>query len=451
MVGKRLVIIGADAAGMSAASEARRGDPNLEIVAFDRGGFASYSQCGLPYWLGGVVSDPAALIARTVAEFAERAITVRLHHEVIAIDPARGEVRVRDRRGDESITGYEQLLIATGAAPVQLDIPGLDLDGVFALDVMEDAIAIAAYIERHAPRHAVIVGGGYIGLEMAENLVARGLDVRLLQRGEQLFGLLDHELADRIGAVMEAHGVDLQFCDTVLEGCDGNTGRVQQVQTGAGVFPAELVILAVGIAPCAELARGAGIALGQTGAIAVDRQQRTNLSEHYAAGDCVEVWHRLLQRPVWMALGTIANKQGRVAGRVIVGGAAAYAGIVGTAITRVFELEIGRTGLTEREAQEAGFSTVATRIESTDRAGYMPEHRDLTLKLVAEAGSGRLLGGQVLGRGGVAQRIDLLATALYGELTLDDLAGLDLAYAPPFNSVWDPVQVAATRLLRAAR
>jgi len=450
-VGKRLVVIGADAAGMSAASEARRGDPQLEIVAFDRGGFASYSQCGLPYWLGGVVGDRAALVARTVAEFAARAITVRLHHEVIALDPARGEVRVRDRHGEESVTGYDRLLIATGASPARLDIPGLDLEGVFALDVMEDAIAIDAYLARHAPRHAVIVGGGYIGLELAENLVARGLEVRLIQRGEQLFGLLDREIADRIGGVMEAHGVDLQFCDTVLEGCGGSTGRVQEVQTGAGAFPAELVILAVGIAPCVELARGAGIALGQTGAIAVDRQQRTSLGEHYAAGDCAEVWHCVLQRPVWTALGTIANKQGRVAGRVIAGGDAAYAGIVGTAITRVFDLEIGRTGLTEREARAAGFAAVATLIESTDRAGYIPDRRDLTLKLVAEAGSGRLLGGQVLGRGGVAQRIDLLATALYSALTLAELADLDLAYAPPFNSVWDPVQVAATRLLRAAR
>lgn len=449
-MGKRLVIIGADAAGMSAAAEARRVDPTLEIVAFDRGGFASYSQCGLPYWLGGVVPARDALLARSVAAFAARQITVHLHHEVTAIDPARGEVRVRDLHGGGEIaTGYDHLLLATGAAPIRLDVPDLDLDGVFALDVMEDAIAIDAYIARYQPRQAVIVGGGYIGLEMAENLVARGLAVRLIQRGEQLFGLLDRELADRINDTLASHGVGLRLCDTILEGCGGRSGRVEQITTTGGEVAADLVILAIGIAPCVGLAEGAGIRLGATGAVAVDGQQRTNLPEHYAAGDCAEVWHRLLRRPVWSALGTIANKQGRVAGRTIAGGEARYAGIVGTAITRVFELEIGCTGLTERQAREAGFQTVATTLATTDRAGYMPERREFTLKLVAERGSGRLLGGQAIGHGGVAQRIDLLATALHTELTLDDLTALDLAYAPPFNSVWDPVQAAATKLLRA--
>ncbi len=446
---KRLVVIGADAAGMSAASEARRADPDLDIIAYDRGGFASYSQCGLPYWIGGVIDSRDKLIARTVAAFAEQRIAVRLHHEVTAIDPARGQVRVRDRATDrEFSTAYDRLLIATGATPIRPDVPGLDLAGVFALDVMEDAVAIRDYIARHAPRRAVIVGGGYIGLEMVENLVARGIETRLVQRGEQLFGLIDRELAERINDTLARHGVNLDLCDTILEGCEGPHGRVEHVHTGAGEIPADLVIVAVGIAPAVELARAAGIALGATGAIAVDRQQRTNLPEHWAAGDCAEVWHRILRRPIWAALGTIANKQGRVAGRVIVGGQAEYAGVVGTAITRVFDLEIGRAGLTEREANEAGFSTVATTLESTDRAGYLPDARDLVVKLVAERGTGRLLGGQVLSQGGVAQRIDVLATALYAELTLAALTELDLEYAPPFNSVYDPIQVAATSLLR---
>ena len=446
---KRLVIIGADAAGMSAASEARRTAPDLEIVAYDRGGFASYSQCGLPYWIGGVVEERDKLIARSVAAFAEQRIAVRLHHEVTAIDPARGRVRVRDLREDrEFATDYDHLLIATGAAPIRPNVSGLDLDGVFALDVMEDAIAIRDYIARHAPRRAVIVGGGYIGLEMAENLVARGLETRIVQRGDQLFGIIDRDMAERINATLARHGVDLDLCDTVVEGCAGTGGRVAHVHTAAGEIPADLVILAVGIMPAVDLAPPAGIHLGATGAIAVDNHQRTNLPEHYAAGDCAEVWHRLLRRPVWAALGTIANKQGRVAGRVIAGGEATYAGIVGTAITRVFDLEVGRVGLTEREAREAGFDPVATTLDSTDRAGYMPHARDLVVKLVAERGSGRLLGGQVLGQGGVAQRIDVLATALYADLTLEALTQLDLEYAPPFNSVYDPLQVAATSLLR---
>jgi NADPH-dependent 2,4-dienoyl-CoA reductase/sulfur reductase-like enzyme len=294
----------------------------------------------------------------------------------------------------------------------------------------------------------VIVGGGYIGLEMAENLVERGIETRIVQRGDQLFGIIDRELAERINDTLAQHGVNLDLCDTVVESCAGTAGHVDHVHTAAGVLPADLVILAVGVEPAVALAAPAGIALGTTGAIAVDRQQRTNLPDHYAAGDCAEVWHRLLRRPVWAALGTIANKQGRVAGRVIAGGEATYGGVVGTAITRVFDLEIGRVGLTEREAEAEGFAVVATTLDSTDRAGYMPDARDLTVKLVAERGSGRLLGGQVLGKAGVAQRVDLLATALYAELTLEGLTQLDLAYALPFNSVYDPIQVAATSLLR---
>ena len=446
---KRLVIIGADAAGMSAASEARRADPTMDIIAYDRGGFASYSQCGLPYWIGGVVADQEKLTARTVAEFAEQRITVNLHHEVTAIDPARGEIHVHDRVGKREFpTSYDSLLIATGATPVRPQMPGLDLEGVFVLDVMEDAVAIREYLARHMPRHAVIVGGGYIGLEMAENLVERGIETRIVQRGDQLFGIIDRELAERINATLAQHGVNLDLCDTVVESCVGSTGRVDHVHTAAGELPADLVILAVGILPAVSLAAPAGIALGATGAIAVDRQQRTNLPDHYAAGDCAEVWHRLLQRPVWAALGTIANKQGRVAGRVIAGGEATYGGVVGAAITRVFDLEVGRVGLTESEAKAEGFAIVTTTLDSTDHAGYMPDARGLTVKLVAERGSGRLLGGQVLGQAGVAQRVDVLATALYAELTLEGLTRLDLAYAPPFNSVYDPIQVAATSLLR---
>ena len=263
---KRLVIIGADAAGMSAASEARRADPALEIIAYDRGGYASYSQCGLPYWIGGVVDDRGKLIARTVAEFARQTIAVNLHHEVTAIDPARGEIHVHDRAGHRAITTpYDALLIATGATPVRPQVPGLDLDGVFVLDVMEDALAIREYIARHAPRHAVIVGGGYIGLELAENLVERGIETRIVQRSDQLFGIIDRELAERINATLARHGVNLDLCDTVVESCVGATGRVDHVHTAAGELPADLVILAVGILPAVSLAAPAGIALVQPG------------------------------------------------------------------------------------------------------------------------------------------------------------------------------------------
>ncbi|MDP9366377.1 MAG: FAD-dependent oxidoreductase [Chloroflexota bacterium] len=445
----RFVVVGADAAGMSAASEARRVDPDLEIVAYDRGDFASYSQCGLPYLVGGLVEQPQRLVARSVDEFARRGIAVRLGHEVTAIDPARRTLRVRDlRSGTEAEEPYDRLLLATGASPVRPPVPGLDLVGVFHLDLMEDAIAIRAYLKEHRPRRAVIVGGGYVGLEMAENLRRLGLAVAVVQRGPQLFPSVDVGIAAPIEEELARNGVDVSLCDSVLQACEGRHGRVADVHTSGGDLPADLVLLATGVRPNAELARAARIPLGATGAVAVDDHLRTSKPDVFAAGDCAEHRHRLLGQPTWVPLGTTANKQGRIAGRNAAGGDEAFAGIVGTAIARVFDLEVGRTGLTEREAATAGLSFVATTLESTDHAGYLPDARTLTLKLVAEAGSGRLLGAQATGRAGAAKRIDVAATALYAGLSAEDLTRLDLAYAPPFNSVWDPLQVAATALLR---
>ncbi len=446
---RRFIVVGADAAGMSAASEARRLDPDLAIVAYDRGGFASYSQCGLPYLVGGVVEQRQRLVARTIQEFAARRITVQLGHEVTAIDPARRVARVRVLAdGTELEEPYDRLLLATGASPVRPPIPGLDLAGVFHLDVMEDALAIRTYLRDHQPRRAMIVGGGYIGLEMAENLQRLGLEVALVQRRPQLFPSVDVEIAVPIDQELARHGVDVSRCDSVVEACEGRHGRVAEVHTNKGAVRADLVLLATGVKPTVELASAAGIALGATGAVAVDERLRTSISDVFAAGDCAEHWHRLLERPTWVPLGTTANKQGRIAGRNAAGGNEAFAGIVGTAVVRVFDLEVGRTGLTEREASAAGIACVATTLASTDHAGYLPDVRPLTVKLVAERGSGRLLGGQAVGRGGVAKRIDVVATALHAGLSVDDLTRLDLAYAPPFNSVWDPVQVAATMLLR---
>lgn len=444
----RFVIIGADAAGMSAASEARRADPDLEIVAYDRGGYASYSQCGLPYLVGDVVAEHQQLTARTVTEFAARGITVHLGHEVTAVDPARRLLQVRDPQGIETEQVYDRLLLATGASPARPPIPGLDLTGVFHLDVMEDGLAIRAYIQKYQPRRAAIIGGGYIGLEMAENLRRLGLAVALVQRGPQIFPSVDVDIAIPITEELVRHGVDVSMCESVVQACGGHHGRIAEVQTSQGVIAADLVVLATGVTPNVELAAAAAIALGSTGAIAVDDHQRTSAPDTFAAGDCAEHWHRLLRRPTWVPLGTTANKQGRIAGRTAAGGDATFAGIVGTAVVRVFDLEVGRTGLTEGEAAAAGVDCVATMLDSTNHAGYLPSARGLTIKLVAERGTGRLLGGQAVGYGGVAKRIDVLAAALYAGLTVEELTRLDLAYAPTFNSVWDPIQVSATALLR---
>lgn len=445
----RFVVIGADAAGMSAASEARRVSSELEIVAFDRGQHASYSQCGMPFWLGGVVESSGKLTARSLESFARREIDVRLSHDVVAIDAGRQVVRVRDidkmHEFDES---YDYLLVATGASPLEFPLPGRELEGVFQLDVMEDALRIDAFLRSERPRRAVIVGGGYVGLEMAENLSRRGLMVSMVERTEQLFPGVDCELADPLQAELGRNGVDVSLCDSVAEACEGRSGRVEHVHTSGGPIAADLVLLSAGVRPNVGLATAAGVQLGGTGAIAVDERQQTNLPGVYAAGDCAEHFHRLLQKPAWFPLGTTANKQGRVAGRNAAGGTAAFAGIVGTAVLKVFDLGVARTGLSEREARLAGVAYETVVLESTDKAGYMPDAVALTVKLVAEKTTGRLLGAQAVGRHGADKRVDVLAAALYAGLTLAELEELDLAYAPPFNSVWDPVQAAATRLRR---
>jgi NADPH-dependent 2,4-dienoyl-CoA reductase/sulfur reductase-like enzyme len=449
---KRFLIVGADAAGMSAASEARRADPNMRITAFDRGGFASYSQCGLPYWLGGLIADREQLIARTRKKFMQLGITVLIHHNVTAIDTERGVVEVWDlESGGSTEHPYDHLLIATGASPVAPPLPGLDLTGVFNLDVMEDAIAIRDYLERHEPKRVVVVGGGYIGLEMVENLSRLGLQVHLIELGNQLFPSVDFDLATPLTEELTRHGVDTSLCNSVLQACEGQGGRVKEVTTNQGRVAADMVLLAVGVRPNVELATGAGIELGTTGAIAVDRHLHTNVPNVWAAGDCAEHWHRVLHRPAWIPLGTTANKQGRLVGRNVIGNNDAFAGIVGTAATRIFDVEVARTGLSEQEARKAGYEVVSTNLESTDEAGYMPDAQPLTVKLIAQPGTGRVLGGQAVGRAGASKRIDVLATALFNELDLAALTQLDLAYTPPINSVWDPVQVAATKLLRRER
>jgi NADPH-dependent 2,4-dienoyl-CoA reductase/sulfur reductase-like enzyme len=448
---QRLVVIGGVAGGMSAAAQARRMDQELDIVVFEAGEWISYSACGLPYLVGRLVEQPERLVARTVEQFAKQGIEVKLHHRVIAINAAQQVVEVIDQTtpGREPFTiSYDRLVIATGARPIQPEIEGLDLQGVFNLHAMTDALAMLEYIDRYKPQRAVIVGGGYIGLEAAENLHRLGLKLTVVQRPPQLFSNVDREIANVLEDELKRHDVDLSLCDSLLYACYGNRDRVEIVQTSHGELDADLVVLSVGVRPNVELARVADIKIGGTGAIAVDDHQRTNWSNIYAAGDCSEHLHRMTGKPSWVPLGTTANKQGRIAGENAAGGDVAFKGIVGTAITRAFNVEVGRTGMTEAEAHAEGKQYASAVVDSTDIAGYYPGAEALRVKVVAERGSGRLLGGQVAGGGGVDKRIDVLATALHAGLTVEELAWIDLGYSPPFNSVWDPLHIAARNVLK---
>ncbi|MFY1668426.1 FAD-dependent oxidoreductase [Plantactinospora sp. WMMB334] len=454
---ERLVVIGGDAAGMSAASQARqrRDAADLEIVAFERGNFTSYSACGIPYWVGGLVDDVDQLVIRNPATFREEfQIDVRLRHEVVGIDLERREVLARDHAhgGREVREGFDQLVYAAGAVPITPAWARTDAAGVFGVQTLDDGAALLDWLERGpAPRRAVVIGGGYIGVEMAEALIQRGLSVTLVERSPEPMSTVDPDMGALVRQALRGLGLDVRSGITVT-GLETRDGRVTAVVTEEGTLPADVVVLGLGVRPNTALAEEAGLPLGPTGAIRVDLRMRVvDVPGVWAAGDCVESVQRISGQPVYVPLGTHANKQGRVAGINIGGGYATFAGVVGTAVTRVCDLEVGRTGLREVEATAAGFEFVSVRVESTNRAGYFPGAKPMTVKLIAERRSGRLLGAQIVGRSEAAKRIDVLAVALWNKMTVDEMAGLDLGYAPPYAPVWDPVLVAARKAVDAIR
>jgi NADPH-dependent 2,4-dienoyl-CoA reductase/sulfur reductase-like enzyme len=443
----RLVVVGGDAAGMSAASQARkrRGPNDLVVTAFERGNFTSYSACGIPYFVGGVVTDFDTLIARTPQEFRANDIDARIRHEVVEIDLDRRAVRVRDLESrSEGWESFDQLVVATGAKPVRPPLEGVDSANIFGVQVLDHGVAIQKAIEEQGPRRAVVVGGGYIGLELAEAMVYRGIDVSLVEIAPQPMATLDPDMGALIADAMTGMGIEV-YVDEAAKGFESSNGKVEAVVTEARTLPADIVILGLGVRPNVDLAEAAGIPIGPSGAVAVDRQMRTTIEGVWSAGDCAEKFHRVARKRVAIALGTHANKEGRVAGINIGGGYATFPGVVGTAVSKIVDLEVARTGLKEAEAAEAGFDFVSAVVSSKTRAGYYPGAAKMKTKVVAEKRSGRLLGAQIVGREGAAKRIDVLACALWNEMAVDELQHLDLSYAPPFAPVWDPVLIAARK------
>ena len=439
---ERLVVVGADAAGMAAAAQARRLQPYLEIVALERGAWTSYSACGIPYLVGGEVQALADLVARTPQELREQHIDVRLHHEAMAVDVDRGHVEVRDHARQRTFhIDFDQLLVATGARPVRPDLPGIDDPSVRGVQTLDDAAALLDRVRTERCEQVVVVGGGYIGMEMAEAFIRHGSHVTLVEGSDQLMHTLDPDMAERLLPPLRGLGIEVRLGARLAA---VEPGRV--VLADGATIPADLVVLGLGVTPNAELAVDAGAAKGARGAIVVDPRQRTSLDAVYAAGDCATSRHLVSGREVHVALGTVANKQGRVAGTNLGGGYATFAGVVGTAITKVCDLDVARTGLTEREVAAAGLEAESAVVESTTRAGYLPDPPTMIVKLLAEKGTGRLLGGQIVGGSGAGKRIDTIATALHARMRVDEVAALDLAYAPPSGTVWDPVAIAARRL-----
>jgi NADPH-dependent 2,4-dienoyl-CoA reductase/sulfur reductase-like enzyme len=448
---ERLVVVGGDAAGMSAAMQVRRRRPDVEVVALERTTWTSYSACGIPYLVGGIVDDIDDLVARTPQSFREKhGVDVRTGHEVRALDLDAGEVEAWDHVEGRTVRlGYDQLRVATGAVPVRPPLPGLDLPFVHGVQTLDDAARLLDQVQRDGGRRAVVVGGGYIGVEMAESFAQRGAEVTLVTASGQLMPTLDPDMAAPLADQARKVGIDVRL-STSVEGVEAGTGDTPggTVVAGGESFPADVVVLGLGVRPNSALLAAAGVELGVRDAVRVDRRQRTSAEAVFAAGDCCESYHVIAREPVHIPLGTVANKQGRVAGINLAGDYAAFPGVLGTAVSRLCRTEVGRTGLSEREADGYGFGYVTATVEATSRAGYFPDAEPITVKALAERVSRRVIGAQVVGREGAAKRIDVLATAMWAGMTVDDVVELDLGYAPPFGPVWDPVHLVARQLVK---
>lgn len=439
----KVVIVGGVAGGATAAARLRRLDETAEIVLFERSGFISYANCGLPYYIGGVIEDEAELTLQTPESFARRfGVQVHVRHEVTAIDRAAKTVTVRDlATGRTFAEPYDKLLLAPGAKPTRPALPGIGLGRLFTLRTVEDTLRIHEFVTAQRPRSVVLAGGGFIGLELAENLRARGLEVTIVQRPAHLMSPFDADMAALLHREVRAHGVRLALGHTV-EGFAETPDGVQVLLQDVPPLAADFVVLAIGVTPDSHLAADAGLDLGVKGSIAVNDRMQTSDPDIYAVGDAVQVRHFVTGQPAVVALAGPANKQGRIAADNICGGDSRYHGAQGSSVLKVFDLTAAVTGLSEAAARKAGLDADAVLLSPMDHAGYYPGGSVMTMKVVFERGSGRLLGAQVIGRSGADKRIDVLATALRAGWTAAELTELDLAYAPPYASAKDPVNMA---------
>lgn len=446
-----LVVLGGSDAGISAALRAREINPALAVTVVVADAFPNYSICGLPFYLSGETPDWHQLAHRSVEDIAAHGITLLLNHRARAIDPSRRVVTVTDEEGYLHQLVYDQLIVATGAAPLLPAIMGLDLPGVFPLHTMQESFHLHHQLDTQpAPRSSVIVGGGYIGLEMADALTHRGVAVTLLQRGPTVLTTVDPSLGGLVAEELRRHGVavvtDIAVNALVKEGDQLRASGAHEFTTLA-----DLVLVATGVRPVTDVARTAGVKTGLHGAIQVTRAMQTTVPYIFAAGDCVETWHRVLEQPTYLPLGTTAHKQGRVAGENAAGGTRTFAGTVGTQVVKLFDLAIARTGLLEAEAADAGFDPRTVEVTVWDHKAYYPGAQPLHVRITGDRRSGRLLGAQIVGhwQSEVAKRVDVYAAALFHGMRINDLNDLDLSYTPPLSSPWDPIQLAAQAWERA--
>ena len=439
----KVVIVGGVAGGATAAARIRRLNEQAEIVVFERSGYISYANCGLPYYIGDVITDPEDLTLQTPESFFSRfRVNMKVRHEVTAIHPDKKTVSVKNlQTGEEFEESYDKLILSPGAKPTQPRLPGLGLDKLFTLRTVEDTFRIKDYININHPKSAVLAGGGFIGLELAENLRELGMEITIVQRPKQLMNPFDSDIAAFIHNEMRKHGVKLALGHTV-EGVAEVSGGVDVLLKDEQPLHADMVILAIGVSPETTLAKDAGLELGIKGSIVVNDRMETSISDIYAVGDAVQVKHFVTGQDTLLSLAGPANKQGRIAADNICGGDSRYPGSQGSSVIKVFDMTIATTGVNEKTAKQAGIDCDKVYLSPMSHAGYYPGGKVMTLKVVFEKGTYRLLGAQIVGYEGVDKRIDVLATAIHAGLSALQLKDLDLAYAPPYSSAKDPVNMA---------
>ncbi|MBE6961577.1 MAG: CoA-disulfide reductase [Ruminococcaceae bacterium] len=439
----KVVIVGGVAGGATAAARIRRLDEQAEIVVFERSGFVSYANCGLPYYIGDVITDPEELTLQTPESFFSRfRVIMKVRHEVTAIHPNRKIVSVKNlETGENFEESYDKLILSPGAKPTQPRLPGVGLDKLFTLRTVEDTFRIKEYINTHHPKSVVLAGGGFIGLELAENLRELGMEVTIVQRPKQLMNPFDADMASFIHAEVRKHGVKLALGYTV-EGFVEKDGGVDVLLKDNAPLHADMVVLAIGVTPDTALAKEAGLELGIKGSIVVNDRMETSVSDIYAAGDAVQVKHYVTGEDVLISLAGPANKQGRIIADNICGGDSRYLGSQGSSVIKVFDMTAATTGINETNAKKAGLDVDKVILSPMSHAGYYPGGKLMTMKVVFEKETYRLLGAQIVGYEGVDKRIDVLATAIHAGLKATQLKNLDLAYAPPYSSAKDPVNMA---------
>ena len=448
----KVVIVGGVAGGATAAARIRRLDEQAEIVVFERSGYISYANCGLPYYIGGVIEDPEDLTLQTPESFFRRfRVNMKVRHEVIAIHPERKTVSVKNLESGEVFEEhYDKLILSPGAKPTQPRLPGVGMDKVFTLRTVEDTFRIKEYIHQHHPKSAVLAGGGFIGLELAENLHHLGMDVTIVQRPRQLMNPFDPDMASFIHSEMRRHGIKLALGYTV-EGFEEKDGGVDVLLKDSAPLHADLVVLAIGVTPDTSLAKEAGLELGIKGSIVVNDRMETSVPDIYAAGDAVQVKHYVTGKDALISLAGPANKQGRIIADNICGGDSRYLGSQGSSVIKVFDMTAATTGINETNARKGGLDVDTVILSPMSHAGYYPGGKVMTMKVVFEKETYRLLGAQIVGYEGVDKRIDVLATAIHAGLKATQLKDLDLAYAPPYSSAKDPVNMAGFMIDNIAR